>query len=126
MEAGSEYEALLKELIQGFLKVEGINKVFRKEELYSGSCLEQAPDLVLLSESRHDIKGSMSKEKLFGKERFSGMHTHNDALFYIRGLNSDREKIYLIDLAPTILDFLGLPVPSHMDGVSLIHNPKSF
>jgi len=120
VEAGSEYEALRQELIQGFLKVEGIDKVFRKEELYSGRYLEQAPDLVLFSESRYDIKGSLSKEHLVGKDRFSGMHTQHDALLYIRGLNINRERVYLIDLAPTILDFLRSPIPSYIDGVSLL------
>jgi bisphosphoglycerate-independent phosphoglycerate mutase (AlkP superfamily) len=50
------------------------------------------------------------------------MHTSHDALLYIRGLNSNRENVYLIDIAPTILEMMGLPIPPHMDGVSLLQN----
>jgi predicted AlkP superfamily phosphohydrolase/phosphomutase len=124
VETGSEYEELCQELIRGFLEIEGIDQVFRKEELYSGSYLEQAPDLILFSESRYDIKGSLSKEHLSGKGKFSGMHTQHDALLYIRELGSNRERIYLIDLAPTILNFLELPIPSSIDGASLLQNIK--
>jgi predicted AlkP superfamily phosphohydrolase/phosphomutase len=118
----ADYDALCEELTAGFLGLTGIDRVFRKKELYSGNYAEQAPDLVLVSDSRYDIKGSLSKEQLTGRERFSGMHTHHDALLYIRGLNSNRENVYLIDIAPTILEMMGLPIPSHMDGVSLLQN----
>jgi len=118
----SDYEALCDELTKGFREVKGIDKVFRKEALYSGDYVEQAPDLVLVSDSRYDIKGSLSKGYLVGKEKFSGMHTYHDALLYIKGLNSNRENVYLIDIAPTILELLGLSIPSHMDGVSLLQN----
>jgi bisphosphoglycerate-independent phosphoglycerate mutase (AlkP superfamily) len=66
----------------------------------------------------------LSKEHLAGKGKFSGMHTQHDALLYIRGLSSNRERVYLIDLAPTILNFLGLPIPPSIDGASLLQNIK--
>ena len=121
----NEYEGICRELTQGFNELKGIDKVFRREDLYSGSQLDKAPDLVLLSESRYDIKGSLSKSQLTGKDKFSGMHTHHDALLYVRGLNSNREVIYLIDLASTILDFMGVPTPPSLDGVSLLQNIKT-
>jgi predicted AlkP superfamily phosphohydrolase/phosphomutase len=117
-----DYEALCRELTEGFLKLTGIDRVFRKEELYSGDFVEQAPDLVLISDSRYDIKGSLSKKHLTGKEKFSGMHTYHDALLYIKGLSSNRENVYLIDIAPTILEMMGVPIPPAMDGVSLLQN----
>jgi predicted AlkP superfamily phosphohydrolase/phosphomutase len=117
-----DYDSLCRELTAGFLGLTGIDRVFRKEELYSGDYVEQAPDLVLISDSRYDIKGSLSKGHLTGKEKFSGMHTYHDALLYIRELNSNRENVYLIDIAPTILEMMGLPIPPYMDGVSLLQN----
>jgi predicted AlkP superfamily phosphohydrolase/phosphomutase len=123
--APEDYEPLRRELTEGFLGIAGIDRVFRKEDLYSGDYAGQAPDLVLLSNSRYDIKGSLGRQHLTGKEKFSGMHTYHDALLYIRGLNSNRENVYLIDIAPTILEMLDLPIPPHIDGVSLLQNISS-
>lgn len=35
------------------------------------------------------------------------------------------ENVQLADVAPTILDFLGVPIPSWMDGLSLLSAPKT-
>jgi len=67
------------------LEMEGnrvMRRVFAKEEIYDGPLMEQAPDLVCLSNHGFDLKGSIKKEKIFDKTDLSGMHTQDDAFFY--------------------------------------------
>ena len=90
--AGSVLEAekdiCLKDLEQLFwsLEIDGkkvIKRVYRKEEVYEGPCLDQAPELILLAEKGFNLKGSMASEELFGKGPFTGKHTYPDAFFLV-------------------------------------------
>ena len=59
-----------------------INKIYTKEEIYSGKMVDYAPDLVLIENKGCNLKASIGKEKLFEKEeKFSGKH--NDQAFII-------------------------------------------
>jgi len=126
VKVGREYDDLREELMQGFMGISSpsepsspiLERIFRKEELFSGPYLNKAPDLVLHGLSGYDIKGSMSKGYLFGKGRFTGMHTYSDAFLFLRG--GDLKGNYdIVDLAPSILYLLGIPLPNHFDSKPL-------
>jgi predicted AlkP superfamily phosphohydrolase/phosphomutase len=124
---GLEYEQLVKELSDGFLALRDeeagqqlIARVFRKEDIYTGPFIDKAPDLVLWGAQGYDLKGAVSKTSLLGKGRFTGMHTHEDAFFYLKGLAPLKVKPHIQDLAPTILQLLGMPIPPDMDGRPLV------
>jgi arylsulfatase A-like enzyme len=51
------------------------------------------------------------------------MHTTPDALLSISGVTTDRRP-NIVDVAPTILERLGVPVPAHLDGSSLLAEPS--
>ena len=122
VEPGKEYEALREELTEGLMGIRYpsapstpiIEQIFRKEEIFSGPYLNRAPDLVLHGLPGYDIKGSMSKESLFGKGKFTGMQTYPDAFLYLRGANLN-DNHGIVDLAPSILHLLNIPLPSHFD-----------
>jgi predicted AlkP superfamily phosphohydrolase/phosphomutase len=111
-----DYNELRKELKEKFLNLEHdaekvINKVFFKEELYSGPCFDDAPDLVLLANQGYDLKGAINKEGIFGKGIFTGGHTREDAVFILHNMNmskSVQEVVDIVDVAPTILNLLGI------------------
>ena len=124
---GTEYELLVKNITEGFLGLRDeetgqgiISKVFTKKELYSGPLVDKAPDLVLYGAPGYDLKGAISKKELLGKGKFTGMHTHDDAFFYMIDISYLKRKPHIQDLAPTILQLLGMPSPPDMDGKSLI------
>ena len=80
-----EYGALRDEIKMKFLEleIEGekvIQDVFYKEDIYHGSYLDNAPDLVLLSHYGFDLKSGITKESLYGKTFFQGMHSQDNAL----------------------------------------------
>jgi predicted AlkP superfamily phosphohydrolase/phosphomutase len=98
-----------------------VERVYTREELYHGPWFEAAPDLVLAMRDGYDPKGPLGKPNLtFKGTALVGMHTTPDALLYIRGVPSFERRPYITDVAPTILDLLGVPAPADMDGRTLL------
>jgi len=92
-----EYETLRTEVKDRFLglEIDGervIKAVFYKEEIYRGAYMEQAPDLVLLSNHGFDLKAGITKESFYAKTFFEGMHSQDNAM---------------------LIDSYGLELPSH-------------
>jgi predicted AlkP superfamily phosphohydrolase/phosphomutase len=68
-----------------------INKIYRKEAIYSGRYLDFAPDLVLLSNSGFNLRASLSSQEIVSKSIFTGKHTYYDA-FLLAKDSRDRVK----------------------------------
>ncbi len=85
-----EKEKIIERLISLFdsLEKDGkkvIKKVFKKEELYDGPCIESAPDLVLLSEKGFNLRSTLRVQALFTQsDAFTGKHSQPDAFFIVK------------------------------------------
>lgn len=125
---GEEYESIRQDLKCRLLdfKVDGspvVEKVFFKEELYYGPLLERAPDMLVLPRWGFDLKGSIAKEDLTGSSLLTGMHTQNDAAFFInvKGLKKEKgERLHITHVAPTTVRATGIEVDGAFDSSSLI------
>lgn len=112
----SEYDAVRNDIKERFLSLnfDGdpvIKNVFFKEDIYSGPCYDNAPDIILLANHGYDLKGAITKETVFGKGIFTGAHTRDGAIFFINNtVLSDLSPpaIDIVDVAPTILKLLGI------------------
>jgi predicted AlkP superfamily phosphohydrolase/phosphomutase len=106
-----------------------IRSVSRREELYSGAFVESSPDLLVnfhrgFRVSWQSAVGGFSNSLLEDNmRRWSGDHIVDPEsvpgiLFMNRA--SQRNQARIIDLAPTIVKYLGVAVPESMEGTSLI------
>jgi len=132
VQPGEEADALLAELRE---KLRGITDpadgqvavrdVFDTREVYSGPYRENAPDLLVgyaagYRASWESVTGSVTGEVFLDNTRpWSGDHCIDPhdvpgVLFSNRPILGEQHSI--ADVAPTILQLFGLPVPRHMDG----------
>lgn len=77
------------------LQIDGravIRDIYRKEQLYSGPYLENAPDLVLVGAEGFNLKANVKTKQLADKDIFSGKHTQDTAFLIVKGL-SDKSII---------------------------------
>lgn len=98
-------ETILGELEQLFGAFELNNKkvikhMYRKEEIYSGPYLNQAPDLLLIGNEGFNLKAALGAESLSAKGVFTGKHTYHDAFLLI---NRD-SKYTLVAKKPSVSD----------------------
>ena len=135
----AQYEAVIKKACEAFYAVKDprngksvIGRVYRRDELYSGPHAYSAPDLTLQwwgdspFNTRPSLRGEENLPALTIEEarplvlpEWSGHHTI-DGIIIARGpcikQNVKCMGARLIDMAPTILYLLNLPIPDDMDG----------
>jgi len=135
----ADYEKTIQKAMEALYAIQDprtgkpvIAKIHRREELYQGDYAERAPDLTLQwwGESPFNAKPSLREESDLSplriekleplcKPEWSGHHTLDGILIASGPCFKQGEKLsgaQLIDLAPTLLNLLGIPVPEDMDG----------
>lgn len=128
VEPGAEYEEWRRRIAEAALAWRDADsgrpifqQVFRREEIYTGPWLEQAADLILVPYNGFDPKGAVNKPTLtFKGPALVGMHTYDDAALIVAGHAIHREKLWIGDVMPTILELMDVPVPADLDGQSLL------
>ena len=123
----SEYEHARKEIVDqisrigdGHIGATPIQHAWTQEEAFSGPHISEAPDIqLLMAEGYEAFPWSSIADRMFtdGIDR-SG--THNpDGLVIIKGqevVGVAIENASVVDIAPTILNLMGVRIPEDMDG----------
>jgi predicted AlkP superfamily phosphohydrolase/phosphomutase len=139
VQPGHDYEELRNLIIEGLGSLHDpdsglpvIGKVYRREDIYWGTHLDDAPDLQVEQrwEPFFQIRPSftapgsapvstLTSEQVLADRLLSGVHRPN-GIFLATGAAIRPEKdvpgLRLIDLPATILHLLGVPVPACFDG----------
>ena len=107
-------EACLRDLQELFwsLQIDGkkvIKHVYRKEDIYTGPCLDQAPDMILLAEKGFNLKASPTAKELASKGLFTGKHSYSDAFLFV----NNKELLGHLAEKPSVID-VGKFIESHV------------
>jgi predicted AlkP superfamily phosphohydrolase/phosphomutase len=134
VEPGAPYEALRERLVEGLRALRDpanhepvIQAVYRREELYEGPFLDQLPDIVFdLGDGPYlasDVLGADQVLESLPPGTLQGRHRPT-GVFLAAGPGIRQgvqiEGARIVDVAPTVLYALGLPVPEDMDGRPLL------
>jgi|Deesub1362A_J573_1020465.scaffolds.fasta_scaffold01563_4 predicted AlkP superfamily phosphohydrolase/phosphomutase len=131
-EEKSKREATARELIQKLKQVKDpedgtliIKNIYRKEEVFGRKHLRTTPDLIVEPADGYSITGYGPCTGLFHKvnprdDFHMGKH-HKDGILVVTGevvKKQSNVKAKIVDIVPTILYCLGLPIPKDIDGVA--------
>src|SRR3989344_492838 len=111
----------LKEVVDPDTGETVIEEVYRREDIYSGPYLNEAPDLIVVPRDySYDFSPNLDDGILLERpEGLKGTH-RMDGIFFAIGRHvkagTALSNINITDIAPTILYLMGKPVPDDMDG----------
>jgi predicted AlkP superfamily phosphohydrolase/phosphomutase len=127
---GKEYERLVEEIAGALSSLcdpetgeSIVEKVYRKEEVFSGHCSDNAPDIVIELKGTYFLQEGLAKDLVLpsrlGNSDKSGVHRPEGILFlWGDGVKKGARLAgaSILDVTPTALYRLGLPVPRGLDG----------
>ncbi len=134
IEPGEDYEQVKREIVEvlsaatdprtGARVFEG---VWPREEIYSGQYLENAPDVIFELSPGYMTSNATLPGSLLGKKFLRGLRSGWDISGYHRPEGIfiasgpafrmvESLEASIVDIAPTVLYLMDLPIPTHMDG----------
>jgi predicted AlkP superfamily phosphohydrolase/phosphomutase len=139
VDPGAEYEQLMRFITDKLYALKDpmtgqqlISQVYRKQEIYHGPYLDQAPDLTLawwdgvtllgkpsFTQDGHEPVVSFTGGRPISAGEWGGTHAlHGILVFRGKPFHKGKklEQVEIVDLAPTLLHILGLPIREDMDG----------
>jgi predicted AlkP superfamily phosphohydrolase/phosphomutase len=97
-----------------------IEKVYTREEIYRGRYLAEAPDLIMDQAKGVHIPGGIGQRGVFDSPQTWEAENKKFGLFMAYGPNIKRggriNNVSILDLAPTILHLMNIPIADDMDG----------
>jgi predicted AlkP superfamily phosphohydrolase/phosphomutase len=135
VEPGAEYDAICDDLVQALGELRDketgkpvVEEAFRTDRAYGADGHPNLPDVII--RFRRDLPvwsvtsdrvGTVSEPPRNREFPRSGDHTANSRawLFGPRVENAGTQRANLLDIAPTALELLGVPVPETLDGTVL-------
>lgn len=98
-----------------------VRRAYRREELYQGPYVEQAPDIVLDLHNGYNITNAFfTDDYVTPRDHVRGCH-HQEGILVACGDEIESGRVLhgdasLLDVMPTILHYLRCPVPDDCDG----------
>jgi len=134
VEPGAEYEAVRASIIHRALALRDpesgdavIRAAYRREELYHGAQLARAPDIILHTDRAKYVSfghADFGSNKLIEPSVGQTGHHTMEGIVILRGpgipAGQRIEGAHIIDVAPTVLSLMNLPIPDQMDGKPLL------
>ena len=130
---GNEYDSLKEEIVTKLKNLRDpvtgkrvIVDVYKREDIYQGEYLKEAPDLVVGFNEGYRVSwqtalGGIPAEIIVeNKSNWSGDHCSLDPSItqgiFLSNKKFARESPSIIDIAPTVLEIFNLSIPEEMDG----------
>jgi predicted AlkP superfamily phosphohydrolase/phosphomutase len=125
-----EYDALRDEIAAQALRLRDpqdghqiVQQAYRREELFHGPSVERLPDLVLYTDRARYVSfghADFGSNKIVEPSTGQTGHHHLTGVLVLKGpgVHHGRtlDRANILDVAPTILSYMGLAVPTYMDG----------
>jgi predicted AlkP superfamily phosphohydrolase/phosphomutase len=94
--------------------------VYEKEDVYHGDFLPEAPSIIIDQYPHTHIRGSIGNKNIFEEPQRWRAENTTEGIFIASGPafrpGVKADDVAILDLAPTILHLMGVPVPDEMDG----------
>jgi predicted AlkP superfamily phosphohydrolase/phosphomutase len=133
VESGTAYEELRREIADELVKLVDpqdalpvVDRVYTKEELYEGSFLEEAPDLLAIMRgftymTRKGYEFAARRGELFREPYTKETGSHRlEGILIAAGpdiaVQANLNTSDIQDLTPTLLHLQNCPIPQYMDG----------
>ena len=125
---GREYQAVVDEVCEKLGRLvdpdtgeKVVSKIYLRDELYRGPYVEFAPDIIFeLKGMSYLTQENIGQRQLFESSGFESGSHRREGILIMKGPHFKKalkcQDASILDLTPTILHCLGLPVDSDMDG----------